>query len=179
MRASAKLTNVFKVLVVLYLLHWFLFELLGFGGGSDGDRRGGGFMSQMGFGSQRGTGPIVMGMRTSIEPGLCQIVPINYGNFSGHIFSYVSVAVLAKLYDKQPCVSDNKYDYLAWMFDSLEVPVISVAEYDALNDQNPDVIQVELGDKDVRVIDFSNDAKVYVMMPIPRPVNLIEENRVA
>ena len=45
------------------------------------------------------------------------------------------------------CYFQNKYDYLAWMFDSLEVPIISVDEYDDLQVDNETMKQIELGSK--------------------------------
>ena len=40
------------------------------------------------------------------EASWCQVMPINKGNFSDHIFQYVTSVLIAQAYEKKACVSE-------------------------------------------------------------------------
>ena len=41
-----------------------------------------------------------------LQPKWCEIMPINMGNFSAHIFEYVTAVLIADAYGKTACVSE-------------------------------------------------------------------------
>ncbi len=107
-------------------------------------------------------------------PKWCDIMPINIGNFSSHIFSYVTTALLAETYGKTACVSANKHNYMSWLFDSLPLKTVTLEEYQAIYDDIS--FKVQLGSKDVLGFPVA-DADLIILETVPIAVNLIESHR--
>ena len=41
-----------------------------------------------------------------LQPKWCEVMPINIGNFSSHVFEYVTAVLVAQAYGKTACVSE-------------------------------------------------------------------------
>ena len=107
---------------------------------------------------------------TSDDPGKCNIMPINKGNFSDHIFSYATAALLGQIYDKVACVSENKHKYLSWMFENLPLKVIPAEEYGRL--QKEIKYKMHLGSSDISTFQLEKESEV-ILESVPKPINLI------
>ena len=52
---------------------------------------------------------VVSGARMELDPDACEVMPLNYGNFSCHIFGYITAHLIGLINNKQPCVSDVRH----------------------------------------------------------------------
>ena len=111
--------------------------------------------------------------------GECSVIPVNQGNFSDHIFSYVSAALVAKMTGKVACVSENKHRYLSFMFSNLPLQTMPMDEYFEML-HSKETRRFELLNNDIYkspLLHRDKENKPTLIAGYPQPVNLIEDNR--